>query len=82
MLGGCRGILHATRALGWEHLEKPVRLSLRRKVALLLGYGLASIESLLRRRASARVGVDTVETIQRAPATSCRNRGLPSSCQQ
>ena len=47
MLGGCRGILHESLAPGWEHLEKPVRLSAGRKAELLLRYGLASIESLV-----------------------------------
>ena len=47
MLGGCRGILHESLARGWEHLEKPVRLSAGRKAELLLRYGLASIESLV-----------------------------------
>jgi phytoene synthase len=53
MLGGCRGILHESLARGWEHLEKPVRLSAGRKAELLLRYGLASTESLLWHRVSA-----------------------------
>ena len=53
MLGGCRGILHESLARGWEHLEKPVRLSAGRKAELLLRYGLASAESLLWHRVSA-----------------------------
>jgi phytoene synthase len=46
MLGGCRAILHETLARGWEQLEKPVPLSMGRNAALLLRYGLASIEQL------------------------------------
>ena len=53
MLGGCRGSLHESLARGWEHLEKPVRLSAGRKAELLLRYGLASTESLLWHRVSA-----------------------------
>jgi phytoene synthase len=62
MLGGCRGILRASLARGWKHLEKPVRLSMRRKAELLLRYGLASIEQLLWHQVSALGELATGET--------------------
>jgi presqualene diphosphate synthase len=56
MLGSCRGLHAAVLARGWGRLEKPVRLSARRKAMLLLRYGLAGMGALLRPRVDGLFG--------------------------